>query len=327
MNPRDRIAVLHRLLLNSRHPVKLSRIEEELECSTSTARRLIREMRESQRAPIEYCDDPPGYRYTDAACEVSNLWFTRTELPALLALLQLLQSFEPGLLGNLLEPFLRQVKEMMRSADLPITELHRVRLLRVASRPAGPFFGEVASAALLRRRLAIDYLAPNTSRATPREISPQRVSHYRDKWYLDAWCHKQDSLRIFALHRITKAALVDVAAVDVDEQRLDDVLGGSYGIYSGEPTSVARLLFTPEWADRIDGEQWHPAQKGTRLKSGEYLLEIPFHRAEELISDILRYGPEVEVLEPLELREAVVNQLRAAVERYGQDVKKRPAKA
>ena len=113
-----------------------------------------------------------------------------------------------------------------------------------------------------------------------------------------------------------KASLVDIAAIDVEERRLDDLLGGSYGIYAGEPTATAKLLFTAACADWIDGEEWHPAQQGRRLESGEYLLEVPYGHAEELIRDILRYGPDVEVLEPMDLREAVAERLWAAAQRY-----------
>ena len=66
----------------------------------------------------------------------------------------------------------------------------------------------------------------------------------------------------------------------------------------------------------LSGEQWHPAQVGKMLDSGEYWLEIPYSRPDELIMDIMRHGAEVEVLAPTDLRQAVAARHRAAADIY-----------
>ena len=113
---------LHCLLKGSRHPVKLTRIMEELDCSDSTARRLIRQMRERLRAPIEVFDNPQGYRYSDEARELPGVWLSPPELHALFFLYQLLMSFEPGLLKGFLAPLLRGVEQLMRLQGLDSTQ-------------------------------------------------------------------------------------------------------------------------------------------------------------------------------------------------------------
>jgi predicted DNA-binding transcriptional regulator YafY len=37
---------------------------------------------------------------------------------------------------------------------------------------------------------------------TEREVSPQRLVHYRDNWYLDAWCHLREDVRSFSIDAI-----------------------------------------------------------------------------------------------------------------------------
>jgi len=49
------------------------------------------------------------------------------------------------------------------------------------------------------------------------------------------------------------------------------------------------------------------------LKDGRYVLEVPYADERELIMDILRHVPEVEVLEPVELRDKVIEKLRAGL--------------
>lgn len=49
---------------------------------------------------------------------------------------------------------------------------------------------------------------------------------------------------------------------------------------------------------------------------GSYVLEIPYSGDGELVMDILKYGPDVEVLEPKALRQVITDRLNMAAERY-----------
>jgi len=66
----------------------------------------------------------------------------------------------------------------------------------------------------------------------------------------------------------------------------------------------------------VADEQWHPDQKGSYDDSGAWTLQLQFSSARELVMDILRYGPEVEVLEPESLRAAVAESARQAAKIY-----------
>lgn len=91
-----------------------------------------------------------------------------------------------------------------------------------------------------------------------------------------------------------------------------------------------RIRVLPQAARHIESpcfqsiahEQWHPKQKGYE-KDGAYTLEVPYSDDTELILDILRYGPDVEVLAPASLRREVTERLRLAAQRYN-DAEKRP---
>ena len=53
-----------------------------------------------------------------------------------------------------------------------------------------------------------------------------------------------------------------------------------------------------------------------RLEDGSYELSVPYGRTEELMMDILKYGPDVEVIGPPELRDEVALRLKTAAECY-----------
>jgi len=307
---------LHRLMKRSRYPVPFERVMSELECSRATTKRVLAYLRDVLGAPIETSREPRGYRYTDAAYELPGFWFSAEELQSLLSLQQLLANFQPGLLDEALAPLRDRLDQILKSQKLQTGEASRIRLLRAAARPPGAHFATIAAAVLQRHRLKIDYEARGTGQVTTREISPQRLVHYRDNWYLDAWCHKSNGLRTFAVDCVREAEPLDAAAQDIDNPRLDDELGTSYGIFSGAPSATAILRFTPGRARWIATEQWHPHQQGIWLPDGSYELSVPYHRDEELILDVLRYGPDVEVVGPVSLRMAVAKRLGEAAARY-----------
>ncbi len=83
----------------------------------------------------------------------------------------------------------------------------------MASRRAdSEVFGAIAHALLKRYRLIIQHLNRRTGEVTERTVSPQRLAHYRDNWYLDAWCHLRGGLRSFAVDAIASAQVEETEA-------------------------------------------------------------------------------------------------------------------
>lgn len=321
----DRIYDLHKILSASRYPVPRKRLEEELECSRATVKRIIESMRLYLNAPIAYDRKLNGYYYeTNSAdgeqmYELPGIWFNASELQALLTVQQLLQDVQPGLFERQLAPLRERIDALLELQQGDATALNnRIRILHLASRPAGEYFQLIAGATAQRRRLEIDYYARSSNTTSQRIISPQRLVHYRDNWYLDAWCHLRNDLRTFSLDAISRVKLVDEEALDVDESVLEKHYASAYGIFSGRAVDNAILRFSPESARWVSNETWHPQQKGEWLEDGYYQLSLPYSNPTELIMDILRYASDVEVIKPKALRQQLVTKLRHALLLYEQ---------
>jgi predicted DNA-binding transcriptional regulator YafY len=187
----------------------------------------------------------------------------------------------------------------------------------MAARPVTPkHFESVVSALINRQRLSITHFHRGREETLSREVSPQRVVHYRDNWYLDAWCHQRNALRTFAMDSIQHVTALDDTAQDIPDHRLDAELGAGYGIFAGPATEVAKLRFSPKRARWVANEQWHPEQRGETRVVGSFILEVPYSDDRELVMDIMKYGPDVEVLEPASLREHVIDLHQEAARRY-----------
>lgn len=320
MNLFDRIYALHGELSRARRPVSKRGLEERLECSPATVKRIIRDMRLYLDAPIEYDREHNGYYYADspdARFELPGLWFNESEVVSLLVMDRLLEQTEPGLLARELAPVRRRLEGLLASRQLGTGELaERVRILRAIARPAGAHFRTAAAALAARRRLAIVYHGRGRDAVTERSVSPQRLTHYRDSWYLDAWCHRAEGLRSFAVERVLEARATEEVAREVPTAELDTELAAGYGIFSGPPRATAVLVFDAEAARWVADQVWHPDQQGQWLDDGSFELRVPYAHPEELVRDILSFGPQVRVREPASLRRTVAARLAAALEAY-----------
>ncbi len=324
----DRIFKAHGVLRRARHPVSLSILQHELECSRATANRIIDKLRDILRAPIPYDRARNGYLLGDGenSVELPGLWFNASELHALLVMQQLLREVQPGWLDAELEPLRERIDQLLKSRGAARGEVgRRVRILRAAARRTEPAqFRAVANAVLARKRLRFTYHGRARGEPTEREVSPQRLVSYRDNWYVDAWDHGKRALRTFAIDRVTNFATLARAAKEIPDTALEAHFASAYGIFAGKPRRTALLRFSAKRARWVADEIWHPEQQARRLPDGRYELRIPYADARELTLDLLKFGPDVEVISPPSLRRTVQRQLREALAQYAQAKNKAP---
>lgn len=329
MSRPERLARIERLLRN-RGVVARRELLAELEISRATLKRDLEFLRSRLGAPIEYDAGAGGYRLANARGgaqhELPGLWFDESELYSLLMAHQLLTGLDSdGLLARHLQPLLERIQRLLGATDSgsgAAAWLRRVRVQGAMHRPvAGRFFQKVAEALLTRRRLHLRYLTRRRGESGERNVSPQRLVHYRNTWYVDAWCHRVEGLRRFALDAIEEASLLEHAATEVPLAEVEAAMDAGYGVFAGvaRERRWATLRFDHRAARWARHEQWHPDQQGSELADGGYVLRVPYVDDTELVMDILRQGEQVEVLAPAALRRAVQLRLHAAARQYADD--------
>ncbi len=310
-------------LLSTHRSVHLQQFLDELEISRATFKRDLEYLRDRLSAPIIWDRELRAYRYEhnepDAErYQLPGLWFNASELHALMVMEHLLQNIQPGLLNPHIVPLQGQIRAILGSQQHAAEQVaDRIRVLPQASRPLdSDYFETIAAAVMSGKRLQIEHYNRGRDDCSSREISPQRLVYYRDNWYLDAWCHLRQALRTFSLDTIRAAQLLSADGRKISVQRLDQELKSAYGIFSGSKVQTALLRFSPERARWVHSEVWHPEQQSEYDRQGRYLLTVPYSDARELVMDILKYGPDIEVLKPAGLRRQVAQQLQLALETY-----------
>jgi predicted DNA-binding transcriptional regulator YafY len=312
-------------LIHDRSVVSFVQLMDALEVSRATLKRDLEYMRNRLNAPIIYDRDANGYRFDShhvnqhAQYTLPGLWFNAGEVHALLTMQHLLSNLDPGgILNPHINPLLARLNGLLGTADNSADEVrHRVMILGSAKRSLKlAHFERVGSALLHRKRLRLTYFARGSGEISERDVSPQRLVYYRENWYLDAWCHLRDGLRNFAVDSIRNTAILEQTARDVSPRAMDDVLGPGYGIFSGKKIKWAKLRFSAERARWVAQEAWHPDQQSATDAEGRYVLTLPYSDHRELVMDILKYGTDVEVLAPNDLRQLVSAQAQALVKMY-----------
>ena len=316
MNRTERFYKIDQLLQGQR-VVSQTYLLTALEVSPATLKRDLAYMRERLNAPIVWDREARGYRLQRHALQVGatyqlpGLWFSAPQLYALLAAHRIFTGLAPSALTEAVEPLREQICSLLAaSGHAPQSIDQRVSLLSMAKREVAPqHFQLLVHALLERKQLAVHAWSRSRDEVNQRTISPQRLVHYRDNWYVDAWCHWREAVRSFAVETLQQVQTLDMPALEVPVDVLQSHLSSAYGIFSGQATEWAVLRFAPERARWGSSEQWHPKQQGQYLADGSYELRVPYRDSRELVMDVLRHGSGIEVLAPPQLRQQICHEL------------------
>ena len=322
MRKADRLYKLDNLLRN-RQFISRNELETTLEVSRSTLTRDIEFLRSQLNAPLIFDPELKGYRLEKSETigmqhQLPGLWFNETEIHALLAIENLLESIQPGLISPHIAPLKQRLNELLgEGGNVPEEIRHRIRLQQSNPRSLRlEHFQTCTSATLSRKRLRLMHHDRHDNTINTREVSPQRIVRYKENWYLDTWCHQREAIRTFSIDALQGATILEQAATEIQDAELNAVLGAGYGIYAGKDVTWATLRFTPWQARWTSTEIWHPEQRTRYDEEGRYILELPYSATGELMMDVLKYGANIEVLAPSSFRQEVAGRLSKASQQY-----------
>ncbi len=208
---------------------------------------------------------------------------------------------------------------------------------------------ELLKRAVIYRRCVRIVYAGSGGEESVRTVWPLRLSYKSRAWYLKAWCTDKNDFRLFKLNRISKWELLDerftppagwgrettkgaVKSALPDEGEPDKKASSALGqenqheagrsgeslLAEWEPPLV-RLRFPRGMAYRVFDE--FEESQVTRTEDGDFLVAAPMPVDEWVLSFLLSFGTQVEVLEPVYLRELLAQKVMAMYEKYKEYVK------
>ena len=169
-----------------------------------------------------------------------------------------------------------------------------------------PAFAPLTAAARERVEVSFEYRVPERDGKSRRRLQPWGVACWRGRWYVVGHDLDREAARCFRLSRIVGAVRTTGVAGAFEPPAGVDLI--SYvARWSGpvEHTGTATMLVRPgraaglrRWAESVES-----GPEGDRLR-------LRYSDAEGVAGWLVRYGPDVVVLDPPEVRDAVVARLR-----------------
>jgi len=324
--PLERIFAIHEAVQRGRFP-NCRQLAEQIEVTQKTIQRDITFMQNELGLPLRYDRGRHGYHYERPVHEFPLM---RYSVEDVVALFLARKAVEP-LQGTALEATLRdsfkrlsgalQGEISCRWSDLD--EAFSVKDAGVV--PADVrLFEKLARAVLECREIRFDYRKIDSAGWEPRRLRPFHLADFEGGWYVIGHDLDRKARRTFALQRMKAVRVLQTRFARPADFSLSDHLGGSFGVWhrpedKGKRHRI-RLRFTG-WAARMVSERrWHPSQEIRWIGKEKDTLEIVLELSgfEEISRWILSWGPQVEVLEPEVLRDAIADALEEARRHYDQ---------
>jgi predicted DNA-binding transcriptional regulator YafY len=187
-------------------------------------------------------------------------------------------------------------------------------------------FQVLTSSWLTRRQIKIAYQPPNKRgfdcHFEPYLLEPSAIGR---TIYAIGWSSIANGLRTFKLERIQKAEPTETQFEIPANFNGPELLRHAWGVmYGDEEPITVRLRFSHTVTKRVRETRWHPSQRITLTRDGcEWMAVIG--DIMEIEPWIRGWGSDCEVLEPLALRERVIQHLRRSMAIYKLGEPEKPA--
>jgi len=304
--PLERMLRIHQALQAGGFP-NASKLAREIEVSTKTIHRDLEFMRDRLNLPLEYDSSRNGYFYDGEVSSFPTMQITEGEIFALVVAEKALQQYR----GTSFEkPLLSAIRKMEQAlpdtVSLNLADIEQTISFRTRAEPILnlEIFEVLAKAVAGHRQLELRYRKPG-QQAEARVVDPYHLANINGDWFLFAFDHARKDIRTFAPARIQSARLTGKTFERTQKFSLENRLRDSFGVYSGGGKFEVVIRFAPRVADYIREKKWHPSQSLREFKGGGVELKMKLSSLGEVQRWVLSWGGDAQVLQPLELADAV----------------------
>lgn len=172
-----------------------------------------------------------------------------------------------------------------------------------------PSFDAMWDAVTRRVPVTFVYARPG-GEAMQRHLQPWGIISWRDRWYVGGHDQDRGEPRLFRLSRVIGEVETTGAAGSYDVPEGLDMKTLAQSLFPPEPDVAAVLRIRAGRGQSLR----RMAQSVTPADDGFDVVEVRYGSSWELASEVASYGPDVVVVSPPEVRDAVIRCLRAAVE-------------
>jgi len=307
-----RLVELDRQIREGKHPNCLT-FSKKWEVAQKTVQRDIDYLKFSLDAPIEYDRLKKGYYYADKSWFLPSLNMSEGDLLVLLVACRALEQYRGTPVAGKLEQIFNKIAELIPDRISVKPELVFSRF-SFTSPPAKPIdekiWVQVVRGLLTQRKVKMTYQSFESTAAKAWLFSPYHIANLQGEWYVFGTTESGDKVIQLSLARIITAEITEKPFTIPEDFNPKPLLAGAFGRFtSSDKPKTVRLLFDKEIAAWVLERQWHPRQKIVRRKNGDIELSFPAAGLYEVFRWVLAWGHQVKVLEPVNLKNMVANEV------------------
>lgn len=169
------------------------------------------------------------------------------------------------------------------------------------------------------RVLKIIYFSMNKNDEVERRVNPYSIFFKEGMWYLIAYCNTERDERIFEISRIEDIEITKEIFIKPKNLNLKECLDDSWKTFKGEQISI-RVKFSKNIGRLVKKNEWNLNQEIKCNSSGDIVFKARINELKEIKKWILGFGSQAEILEPIELRNEIKEEMGKIVEKYSKNV-------
>lgn len=299
--------------------VTLNEIKQQCEVSTITAKRDIETLKYTIDAPIYFNKKLKAYTYQN---EFTLLNFAGEQLFLFYVLARGLSknpNYLPLSAEYTREIITQKIKEILPNEFQEISD-NFIYTNSDYEEIDFALLSTIINSFINKQKCQLSYLSRGNE-LKDRIIEPLKVICYGTKWYLVAYCNIRKEETFFSFSRIDKLTLLEENFNTQNHKTdIDELINESFGIAKSSNLQLAIIKFYEPSSFYLKKQIWHSEQtvKEYKIENQQILeLTLPFSKPEELIGKVLKYGASAEILEPKDLRELWLNEIKGLWEKYG----------
>lgn len=165
-----------------------------------------------------------------------------------------------------------------------------------------------------RTKVVIDYQKKADNLELDRLIAPQVIFQSEGLWRLLA--DHDGIIKQYHLNKVKRIRATDESFVPLSATKISAMFRHSFRSWIGDEQHRVRLHLDQTWAERIKPQLLVETQVITTEHDGSVVLEVLVNSLEEIASWVVSRGRGVTVLEPIELRDRVIELAKGALTNY-----------
>lgn len=163
------------------------------------------------------------------------------------------------------------------------------------------FFLPIFESIISNKTLKVKYETKSRDEITERFLDPYYLIPRESKFYLLAYCYKREEFRTF---RVSRFIEVEATEITFSKRQLDiqKFFQNTWSIIKGNMELHFKVLFNKNVAKYVKEKELFATPKLTEYKDGSLLFEVTLNHDKEFLRWLRQYGPDAEILEPIEYR-------------------------